>query len=303
MRAALGLVALGVLCGAARPAAADEERRTTWLPEARAVPRASSAARDAPVFEYAYGPRAQASLGHEAGVVALRRAWGTVRMSMVGLAAFENGTSYAPVPDEHWRWLASGTVALSFDRFARRLGRDAALEVALQVGYERAQASWGTNVPVAGDGRDIAFGGGGAFVMPDVALRLAASRRWTLVVRLQERVCFNAFPLLAGDREVSDVVADYVREGLTHAPGAEVVARWQRWERTALTLAAFGEGLFAHDTSARDGFFVRALGGVVHRTRHGELTPFVSGDAGNGKGLLIGRREARLSLGVRYALD
>jgi hypothetical protein len=33
----------------------------------------------------------------------------------------------------------------------------------------------------------------------------------------------------------------------------------------------------------------------------GELEPFGSFDAGNGKGLLIDRREVRVSCGLRYA--
>ena len=52
---------------------------------------------------------------------------------------------------------------------------------------------------------------------------------------------------------------------------------------------------------AKDGWFVAALAGLAVHGALGEVMPFVSVDAGNDKGLLINRRELRVSIGVRYA--
>ena len=65
-------------------------------------------------------------------------------------------------------------------------------------------------------------------------------------------------------------------------------------------LSAFAEWLVARPALARDGYLVRCLGGAALLGRFGELTVFAAIDRGNGKGLLINRRETRVSASLRY---
>ena len=85
------------------------------------------------------------------------------------------------------------------------------------------------------------------------------------------------------------------------APGADLIVRWRASRGVQPQLAVFAEHLFARDPGVEDGAFFRAMLGVVLPGKVGELEPFGSFDAGNGKGLLIDRREVRISCGLRYA--
>jgi hypothetical protein len=120
-------------------------------------------------------------------------------------------------------------------------------------------------------------------------------------LRLTDRIYLNALPLVAGVRTASDAVADYLHEGLANAATADLVLRWRATRRVEPQLALYAEHLFARDAFVADGALFRAMGGLVLPGRAGEVEPFASFDAGNGKGLLDDRREARFSIGVRYA--
>lgn len=304
MKAALPrIVPLTVaLCGAA-PGVAHAD--VTWLPGPdRAIPRTTSASRDAPVLEYAFGPRAQASLGGEPGLVAVVRDDYAFRLGLYGMVALENATSTrAFPPGELWRGLAGVSFAWELPGLARRwLVPGSTLELGLVVGHEsdHATSASSSSLPPPGP-LAIPFGAGGDFLAPDVAVRLPAGRGVTIDLRLQDRIYFNELPLLVGARVLSDTIADDLHEGLVNAPSADLVVRWKALPWLEPQLALFGEHLFAHDAFVPDGQFFRAVLGGVLPGRVGELEPFVSFDGGNGKGLLVQERALRLSVGVRYA--
>ena len=272
---------------------------------ARAIVRTDSASRDAALFEAAYGPRSQLSLGLEPGLVEVRRPAVTWRVGVYGAVALENAVSARPAPpDELWRSLLGISVAAELSSAARAwLPPGGDLEVALVLGYENAHASAFTTVilppPRAGD---IAFGGRRSSSRPSIAMHLPLGAKIWMNLRLYDRIYMNEWPLFFGDRTLSDAIADTLHEGLLNAPGLDVVLGWSASSWAQPQLALFAERLFAHDPFADDGVFFRALGGVVMPGRFGRVEPFVSFDAGNGKGLLINRHELRLSLGIRYAL-
>jgi hypothetical protein len=205
-------------------------------------------------------------------------------------------------PGELWRGLVGASLSWELGRLAREwLGPGDTLELSLTLGHESDHATAPGSAPSASP-RDIPFGGGGNFVAPDVAVRLRAGRAVTLLIRLQDRIYFNELPAVFGARSASDSVADALHEGLANAPGADLVLRWKAAAGLVPSLAMFAEHLFPHDAFADAGAFFRAMAGVALPGRVGEIEPFVSFDAGNGKGLLVERRELRLSAGVRYAL-
>ncbi len=292
-----------VLAALALPSRAFAGDEFAWLPDARAIPRTTSASRDAPVLEYAYGPRAQASIGAEPGLLKYRRGDVATRVSFYAMAALENATEskFFP-PNELWRGLVGVTFATEAPRLARAwFGPGSDLELAVVVGHESDHQTANSVVDIGPlPPRAIPFGGGGDFVAPDVAVRLAAGPL-RFVVRLLDRIYFNAFPLLVGDRAASDVVADDLHEGLVNAAGADIVVRWALAPWCQPQLALYGEHLFAHDAFVDDGGFFRAMLGAVLPGALGWLEPFGSFDAGNGKGLIVERRELRLSFGLRYA--
>jgi hypothetical protein len=277
----------------------------TWLPGAdRGISRTNSASRDTPVFEYAYGPRAQASMGAEPGLVALRGGATTFRLGFYGLAALENATSPRVFPPgELWRGLVGVSFALEMPKAARSLltpGSD--MEIALVVGHESDHATENSTSTLSPAGPlAIPFGGGGDFLAPEIAWRLPAGRGVTITMRLQDRIYFNELPLFVGARVASDVVADGLHEGLVNAPAADMVLEWRATHWAIPRVAVFGEHLFPHDAFVPGGQRVRAILGVGLPGKVGELEPFVSFDGGNGMGLLVQERALRFSVGVRYA--
>jgi hypothetical protein len=308
-RAGLPALACGCALAVASSAQADEATpagpAATLLPgAARAIPRTTSASRDTPVLELAYGPRAQASIGAEPGLLEVQRARTTLRLGLYAMVGLENATSgRAFPPGELWRGLVGASFALDLPRIAHAWllpGSD--MEIALVVGHESDHATAASSSTLAPPGPyAIPFGGGGDFIEPDIAVRLPAGPAVTLTLRLRDRIYFNALPLLVGARSVSDDVADGLHEGLVNAPAADLVVRWNASRWAMPQLALFGEHLFPHDPSVPDGQFFRAVAGVVLPGRAGEIEPFASFDGGNGKGLLVQERALRLSVGVRYA--
>jgi hypothetical protein len=291
-------VTLPFECAAAR---AD----TTWLPGSdRGIPRATSASRDTPAFEYAYGPRAQASIGAEPGLVATTSGANTFRVGFYALAALENATSDRVFPpSELWRGLVGVSFALELPKLARALfvpGSD--LEIALVVGHESDHATQASTSTLAPPGPlAVPFGGGGDFLAPDIAWRLPLGRVARVTMRLQDRVYFNELPLLVGARVASDSVADTLHEGLVNAAAGDLVVEWLLAPWATPRLALFAEHLFPHDAFVPGGQRARVMAGVGLPGKVGELEPFVSFDGGNGEGILIQERALRLSVGVRYA--
>jgi hypothetical protein len=222
------------------------------------------------------------------------------------LAALENARSEEPVPDELGRLAVELRASFRLDAIARRwFGEGAALAAGATLGAEGARKLGGVEaeqvLPPPQPG-DIPFGGGGDWTGFFVAARVPVGRRADLLVRARERVFWNGWPLLFGRRDWSDVVADVLGEGLAHAPALEATLVWRATARVRPLAGVFAEGLFPHDRTADANGFVRLLAGVGLPLAGGEAIPFVSLDAGAGKGLLVNRHEVRLSLGVRLGL-
>ncbi|MFI5301756.1 MAG: hypothetical protein ACHREM_27010 [Polyangiales bacterium] len=305
MSARLTLASLTIALVATNAAhAQDLPDGATWLPGAgHAISRSTSASRDAPVIEYAYGPHAQASLGVEPALFAITTDAARWRVGVSALIALENGSNRTSIaPNEFTRARAELFAAIELRALARKLlPRDGVVELTFGVGRESAD-SLGHNRPDVASPRDLPFGGGGDWLSFDLALRSPLGHGFELTLRLGDRVYWNAFPLIFGAQMASDVVASDLRESLLDEASAELIVRWRATTWMHPTLSLFAERLISHDALANDGTFARALLGAVLPGRAGELEPFVSFDAGSGKGLLIDRRELRLSLGVRDAI-
>ncbi|MBV9946795.1 MAG: hypothetical protein JOZ69_08110 [Myxococcales bacterium] len=296
--AAAAWVGAGMLWLVPHAARAD----AIWLPgPARAVPRSTSASRDTPVFEYAYGPTAQGSIGAEPGILAVRGAAVTWRVGLYAMVCLENG-SYGDIfpPAELWRGLLGASVAWELPGVARAwLTPGSDLELSLVIGHESDHAS--SRAALAAPGPlAIPFGGGGNFLAPEIAVRLPAGPALTFTIRLEDRIYFNEVPLLVGAHVASDVVADALHEGVTNAPSADLELRWRATSWAAPQLALYAQHLFPHDP-VPGGEFLRVMAGVAFPGRVGEIEPFVSFDGGNGKGLLVEERALRLSVGFRHA--
>jgi len=275
--APVALAAIVAIVAIPAPARAAE---VVWLPgPARTIARTTSASRDAPLLELAYGPRAQASIGMEPGFLSIATSQWTVHVGGYAMIALENGVSrIAFPPNETWRGLVGLSASVSADALARRwFGRGASLELSLVLGHESDHYS-GHDSPVLLPG--ALSNVTGDFVAPDVALR-APLGRFLVTARLSDRA--------------------YLRGALVDAPGADLGLRLRVHPLVQPTLALYGEHIFPREAGAHGGFFGRALAGVGFVGRLGEVTPFISGDAGNGKGVLVSRREARFSGGIRYA--
>src|SRR5205823_12807751 len=111
------------------------------------IPRFTSASRDTPLLEGAYGPRAQSSLGFE--FCTLKADFGavSVRWGVHFLIALENVDSvdtvaFPFIATHLFRGFYGSSLALSADRLARRwLGPRGALEVTLLYAHENAHAA------------------------------------------------------------------------------------------------------------------------------------------------------------------
>jgi hypothetical protein len=306
MRPPGGAAALLVALSLAGPARADPEPvvplGAAFGPgPARVVSLGLSASRDAPVFELAYGPYAQASLGGEVGLFRYRDASTTVRLGLSGLVALENGDSAGGFPPEELcRAILGATWALSLDRFARTwFGPRSAFELSFLVGLERDGQS-ASYLPDPPRPWDIPFGEGGSIIQPGIALRTPLSRNLDVTLRIRDRFTVSGIVDAVGQKVASDVVAGYLQEGLLQVPGAEAGLRYRAFTRVSGVVSISGEQMIPLQP-AQTGFFGRALFGVALAGVAGEVVPFLSLDGGNGQGLLINRRETRMSVGIRYA--
>jgi hypothetical protein len=261
---------------------------------ARAIPQSDSASRDAPVFELAYGPNPQASLGGELGVWRHRGKVVDFRLSGYTLAAFENGQSQRPPPVEFGRILFGATGAFAFPL---PLGLMEA-----SIGLGRSQAFQMTNVVAdATHVSDIPFGAGGSFVAVDVAWQTTRDP-WSLTLRAGDRIHLPTFARMFGQTVAVDAFSDATADALIDEPSLDAVLRWKASVIWQPLLALHGGLLDPNDGFTRRGVFGRAMLGVSFPGAHGELLPFLSADIGNGLGMLVNRHELRFSLGVRYAL-
>jgi len=274
------LLAAWAISLAASPAWAGEGSVTLdWLPgAARAIPRTDSASRDAPTFEYAYGPAAYDTIGGEWGWFAASGPKVSFRLGQYAMLPMENHDSKKIFPPgQMWRGMTGGSISLSLDSASLAwFGDGGGFEISMAVGHESDHGS----LPHPPRPDDIPLGGGGETITPDIAIRVPLADRFTMIVRLEDRI--------------------FMKGALVHAPGGDLILRYRLAEHIIPTLAVFAEGIFPRKDQARDGFFVRVLAGITAPGRIGEAMFFFGVDAGCGKGMLINHRELRLSGGVRY---
>jgi hypothetical protein len=278
---------------ALRPVAANADTDTRgWLPgNSREIPRTTSASRDAAVSGLVFAPRVAAKgaadfavSAIEAGPVVLRPGF----FAFFELEHAEQGLSGPlPLPGEGkgpmlWRGMFGLSLMLGAPRLARDwLGPGGAIEWGAVIGHESDHVTGGSfdDAPEPGD---IPSGGGGNFVSYELAVRAPLLARLDGWWRVEDRAYF-AGPIL-------------------HAPGAEAGLRWHLAPHAEPVVSIFAETLLVNrENGARNGGFLGVLAGLAAPGAAGEILPYTAFDVGNGKGLLINRREAVLSIGVRYA--
>jgi len=293
MRRALPVVLLlpALLAATATSARADDG--VTWMPgNSREIPKTASASRDAPVSGLVFAPRVSAKGAADFAFAKIDLDGFALRPGIY--AAFElehadpglNGP--LPLPGEGkgpmlWRGMFGFSFALSAEHLARRwFGARGAIEIAVTVGHESDHVT-GASFNDAPDRGDIVDGGGGNFVLYDLAVRVPLGAHVDAWGRVEDRAYWLG-PIL-------------------HAPGAELGVRWYAAPHFEPLVSVFGERLLVDPNinAAKDGGFAGLLAGVGLPGALGELLPYSALDVGNGKGLLINRRELTLGIGVRYA--
>jgi hypothetical protein len=280
---------------AARPARADEgpPGGVTWMPgNSREITRTTSASRDVPVSELVFTPRVAGKAAVDFALVRLRAGGLALRIGFFAFFALEHAdtglSGPLPLPGEGngpmlWRGMFGMPLALSAERLARNwLGPRGAIEITASVGHESDHVTGGSfdDAPRPGDIED---GGGGNFFLYDLAVRAPLGARVDMWSRIEDRAYF-AGPIL-------------------HAPGIDWGLRWHLWRHIEPVVSLFGELLLVdhEQNAARNGGFAGLLAGLALPGALGEVLPYTAVDVGNGKGLLINRRELDVSIGVRYA--
>jgi hypothetical protein len=280
---------------AATTAAVSHARaeNVAWMPgNGREVSRTSSASRDAPASALVFAPRVAAKGAVDFAFAKIDLGGLALRPGADGFFELEHADTGVggslPVPGQGrgpmlWRGHYQLSLALSAERLARAwLGARGAIEIAAAAGHESDHIT-GASFDDAPKRGDILYGGGGDFLVYDFAMRAPLGARVDLWSRLANRA--------------------YVRGPILHAPGIDAGVRWHALPHLEPLVSAFGEALLVdHNANgANDGWFVALLAGAALAGKLGELLPYTAVDAGNGKGLLINRREVRWSIGVRYA--
>jgi hypothetical protein len=300
---ALALVVAAAVLSTRRVRADDA---VTWLPgNSREIDRNASASRDAPVTGLTFAPRVGAKAAADFAFVKIASGGVALRPGFAGFFDLEHAVSGLngplPLPGEGngqmlWRGHFEFSLLLSAERLARDwLGPRGALEIGMTVGHESDHVT-GASFNDAPEPGDIVSGGGGNFLLYELALRAALGTRVTMWARVEDRA--------------------YWLGPIAHAPGAEVGVRWHARPHFEPLTSVFGEGLLvdhrvhqgnesaAEDQQileAKNGGFLGWLVGIGLPGAYGQLIPYAALDVGNGKGLLINRREMDLSIGVRYA--
>jgi hypothetical protein len=192
-----------------------------------------------------------------------------------------------PLPGEGkgpmlWRGMFGFSLMLSAERLARAwLGPRGAIEWGATLGHESDHVT-GAGFDDAPDPGDIPDGGGGNFILYELAMRSPVAESIDGWWRVEDRAYF-AGPIL-------------------HAPGVEAGVRWHLARHLEPVASVFAETLLVdREAGVRNGGVLGVLAGLAAPGAAGELLPYVAVDAGNGKGLLINRREVVTSIGVRYA--
>src|SRR5450432_2370674 len=183
------------------PARAAEAEPLAWLPgDAREISRSSSASRDTAALEAIVAPRFSVTLGTELGILRWKVPGVAVRVGALALFGLESRTPsqrLLPAPggdSDLWRGILAYEISGSFDRFARELGRHAALELAIGY-YHESDHHTASNAPlVPGAPPDHpelrARPQVGNFVSADLAVRFQV-RVLEVVLRQQAKLFAN----------------------------------------------------------------------------------------------------------------
>jgi hypothetical protein len=265
---------------------------TTWMPgNSREIARTVSASRDAAVSGLVFAPRVSAKGAADLAISKIDLGPIALRPGFFGFFELEHAdqglSGPLPLPGEGngpmlWRGMFGLSLMLSAERLAQAwFGPRGAIEWGATLGHESDHVTGGSfdDAPAPGD---IPDGGGGNFVLYELAMRAPIAGRVDGWWRIEDRAYF-AGPIL-------------------HAPGAEAGVRWRLAPHLEPVLSVFGESLLVdRENGTRNGGFLGLLAGLSAPGAAGELVPYTEVDAGNGKGLLINRREVVVSIGVRYA--
>ncbi|HEY4102287.1 MAG TPA: hypothetical protein VGM44_00285 [Polyangiaceae bacterium] len=275
--------------------------RADWLPgPSRAISIADSAAPNAPVSSYAYGPRAQASIGGDLALFSVSHENLTFRLGGSALVAFEDASRHAVLPGESQRtaFALSGAWAIS-DFMARALGPGKEVELSLALGRDFALAGTDYTLSDRYHPDDVPFGAGGDYVSVDAALKTLLGGRFEQFSRLGFRADLNAFPDLVGAHAASDTVADSLHEGGEYQAFFELGLRFHACPQIEPLARLYFDLIEPHDDSAKTLALVRLLLGAALPGKSFELTPFTAFEAGHGEGIWVNRTELRWSGGVR----
>jgi hypothetical protein len=261
-----------------------------WLPDLpRAVTQTDLADPEAPVSAYAFGPRGHLQLGGEAGL--LRWPGRTdIRLGVQGLGALDDAVDKAVLPDQLLRWNLG-----IYATFAWQCP-DRTWELTTGLTRSQSRTLGDFLLPGGAPPHGIPFGAGGLSL--DVAVASHGQHgpwHWTAVAR--ERLHLPGLLEILGQREAADVLADFLADGLSHAPSLDLAVRYALTPGVQPLLAIHGVLDVPVDASAHWTGLARVLAGVVL----GAWTPHVAVEAGSGPGLLVNRHEVRLSIGVRHA--
>ena len=293
-------LAWGLVTSSLRPATAFAQAE--WLSgPSRAISIADSASPDAPVSGYAYGPRAQASLGGDLALVSVRlpATASMLRFGGSALVAFEDADRRVLLPGQTLRTAFDLSAAWAFTDFAARaLGPGKELEWSLAIGRHSAlpMTDFTLGDPYHSD--DVPFGAGGQYLAADIAFRSPLGARFAEFSRFGVRVFTNGFPDLFGAHAASDSTADSLHEGGEYQAWFELGLRYRSaWAEPLARL--YLDVIAPHDDSAKSLLLARLLLGVALPGRSFELTPFTAIEAGHGEGILVNRTELRFSGGVR----
>ena len=296
-RAALAL--LLAVSSSLSPARANAD----WLAgSSRAISITDSASPDAPVTSYAYGPRAQGSLGGDLALYRMHTPALTFRLGGSALVAFEDATRRAVLPGETMRTAFELSAAWELRKYAAHtLGDGKTFELTLALGRHSALPMTHFTLGDRYHANDVPFGAGGNYLSADLALRTRLAFWLTQSSRLGFRAFSNAFPNLVGAHEASDHVADGLHEGAQYQAWFELGLRWHATDWAQPIARWYFDAIAPHDDSAKPLVLARFLFGVALPGTSFELTPYNAVEAGHGQGILVNRTELRWSFGVRLS--
>ncbi len=261
----------------------------------RAITRTDSAERDAPALELSADGRAHAKLAGELGLWRWQQGDWQIRLLADVLIAADNVRSPLPIPDELARWQFGAALVAAVPLHTP----DGMLEFGLGLSRQQAKTigNFVMNDPIRAD--SLAFGGNGLSLDVDLALRrrLGPMR---LTLRLNDRWHLPGLVALFGPHAAAELVSDFLGDGLSHAPGADVTLRWPISPNWQPLWALHSEFLVPLDYYVAKRGYLRTMLGVALPGQHGEFVPFVALDVGSGAGLLVNREALRFVLGVRY---